>query len=244
MATTRIDLLAKPKKNFQENLPRASVYWLDEPPQQPDSNGCYVLSPRLARLSHSRELNRSFKSDRPSPIWVVSESALKAVASNRVIQLAEAKPPSREWLPDRSVYSEVSEQAKHSVPSARVRQLAQPKMRKDTEQQSTQTDGSSFISEATLKAVASPRVEVLANPKEEHHSFHHDRHVIWKVPEASQCLAVTEHTLKLATPKVRRALFEGYDPYHVSEAAKQATASARVTELSTPLPRKTRPKKV
>lgn len=45
---------------------------------------------------------------RPSPIWKVSEGALKAVASSRVCSLAVPRAPAAGWQPDRPLLMPVS----------------------------------------------------------------------------------------------------------------------------------------
>ena len=49
---------------------------------------------------------------------------------------------------------------------------------------------------------------------------------------------------QLARPKPRVALDQDYDPYKVSNGARNAVASPRVSELAVPIPRKVRSKKL
>lgn len=78
----------------------------------------------------------------------------------------------------------------------------------------------------------------LSAPKQVHAQHSLARPVSWPVPDHVLKAVANERLQKLARPKTRQALFEGYDPYRVSPAARAATASPRLLELSLPLPRK------
>ncbi len=78
----------------------------------------------------------------------------------------------------------------------------------------------------------------LSAPKQVHAQHSLVRPVSWPVPDHVLKAVANERLQKLARPKTRQALFEGYDPYRVSPAARAATASPRLLELSLPLPHK------
>ncbi|XP_033903762.3 testicular haploid expressed gene protein-like [Acipenser ruthenus] len=244
---TRIDVLAKPKKNFLKFPDRHSVYWLDNMPSQRAATTS-VLTPRLSELSQFKALNTKYSEDRRSPIWTVSAAALKSTATKRLEELAQPKAVSQEWEPQRFVYSVVSEAVKSAVPSPRILQLARPKRRyppvaRDSLIWSPE-QGISIVTEAACSAVATPRLQDLATAKKVHPLFLPEKPTAWPVPESAMKVVASDRVHMLAKPKVRKGIFEGYDPYLVTETAKQAQASLRVLELSTPLPRKVRHKKI
>lgn len=78
----------------------------------------------------------------------------------------------------------------------------------------------------------------LVVPKQVHPQHGLDRPVSWPIPTHVLKTSASERVRLLARPKTRQALFEGFDPYSVSPAARAATASPRLLELSLPLPRK------
>lgn len=72
-------------------------------------------------------------------------------------------------------------------------------------------------------------------PKKEHPLYRPDRPLSSHVPVPALKAAASERLQVLARPKPRKPLFEGFDPYKVSSAARAATASPRTQELSLPL---------
>uniref|UniRef100_A0A3B4YM73 Sperm microtubule associated protein 2 n=1 Tax=Seriola lalandi dorsalis TaxID=1841481 RepID=A0A3B4YM73_SERLL len=145
-------------------------------------------------------------------------------------QLAQPKP-NRLRYPDRSVYwldelppektgsttKIVSEWALRAVPSKRLHSLAQPR----------------------VPAVGwQPDRQLLAPPKHDHPKFEGERSVCWPVSRAARSHVASHRLLELSTPKERKALFEGYNPYVVSRAARSASPSPRIQQLCVPLPRK------
>lgn len=75
-------------------------------------------------------------------------------------------------------------------------------------------------------------------PKSNHPKFVGERDVCWPVSTLAQKAVASPRVHELSTPKERKALYEGYNPYVISRAARSACASARVRQLSLPLLRK------
>lgn len=75
-------------------------------------------------------------------------------------------------------------------------------------------------------------------PKHDPPRFQGDRSACWPVPRAARNCVASQRLLELSVPKKRTALFEGYDPYIVSQAARSASPSPRIQQLCRPLPRK------
>ncbi|XP_075062441.1 sperm microtubule associated protein 2 [Mixophyes fleayi] len=233
----RLDLLAHHKLNLLKLRDRPSVYWQDKINIVPACS----LSTRQKELAQHKTISRMYKEDRPSPIWPIKSSALLAVPSPRLEKLAQAKSISQEWMEDRPVYSIVTEASKRSIASSRTVHLAKPKNRTVLSMPGTpnsqQEDGDRcFRSEKVV--ASSSRTEALSVPKMEHPQYQYDLPVLRHVPASALHIQASDRVFQLANPKTRKAIFEGYDPYRISPAARHANASARIVELCIPLARK------
>ncbi|XP_075707236.1 sperm microtubule associated protein 2 [Rhinoderma darwinii] len=201
------------------------------------------LTARQNELAQPKTLNKMHKEDRSSPIWPVKTSALHVVPSPRLEKLAQAKSYSQEWLEDRPVYSMVTEAAKRASASPRTVQLAKPK---DCAAHTLPSTPTNHKVEGNSEKVVAPtaRTEALAVPKMEHPQYQHDLTVQWHVPASALKTQASDKVCQLAKPKTRKAIFEGYDPYRISPAAKHADASPRIIELCAPPARRQRHKQV
>ncbi|XP_040177885.1 testicular haploid expressed gene protein [Rana temporaria] len=240
-----LDILARPKANFLKYQDKPSVYWQDKPKMSPTCG----LTARQEELAKHRTVSDIYIDDRPSPIWLVTPKALQAVPSPRVERLAEPKSVSQYWMEDRSVYSIVTEEAKRASASARIVQLAKPRNHtgngipsRPASNQDEEKDKESPRSNKTV--TASARTEELAVPKGEHSQYQHDLSVIRHVSASALQAQASDRVCQLSKPKTRKSLFEGYDPYRISPAAKHAEASSRIVELCTPPARRQRQKKI
>ncbi|KAK3513715.1 hypothetical protein QTP70_028762, partial [Hemibagrus guttatus] len=199
------------------------------------------LTSRCSQLSERKKISTRYEDNRESPEWKVSASALKAHPTERVCSLARPRQPADGWQPDRHLLPTFSMgvRAKAKV-SARICQLAHPK-------QTRMAPSSSLNSTNTYltfvpQAKPSSRIHLLALPKKEHPHYRPDRPVSSNVPKSVLKAVASERLQTLARPKPRKPLFEGFDPYKVSSAARAATASPRVQELSLPPARRCRTK--
>lgn len=77
-------------------------------------------------------------------------------------------------------------------------------------------------------------------PKKEHPHYRPNQPVSSHVPRSVLEAVASERLQVLAIPKPRNPLYEGFDPYKVSLAARVATASPRIQELSQPPARRCR----
>ncbi|XP_067470716.1 sperm microtubule associated protein 2 isoform X1 [Thunnus thynnus] len=176
-----------------------------------------------------------FHSCRLSPVWEVSEWALRAVPSERLCRLAQPRAPAVGWQSDRPLLFPLSRATQTAVATSRICQLAQPKRK--------QVLGSSGhkpkpVPMTHMACRASAHIELLATPKNDHPKFEGERSVCWPVSRASRNFIASQRLLELSGPKERKALFEGYDPYIISRAARSASPSPRIQQLCLPLPRK------
>ncbi|XP_039531503.1 theg spermatid protein isoform X2 [Pimephales promelas] len=234
---TRTDRLALPKANLLRFPDRRSVYWLDELPTRSKnvSTTVFELTPRLEQLAQSKQSSRLFKESR-SPEWTVSAAALKACPSQRVCSLASPRVPVDGWQLDRPLLAPLRYAVKTVKPSPRICHLAQPKRARMVLIEAPSVDSSTHA--PGVPTPPSSRILQLASPKQVHAEHAFARPVSGPVPDRVLKAVASESLQTLARPKTRQALFEGYDPYRVSPAARAATASPRLMELSLPLPRK------
>ncbi|KAM6968608.1 sperm microtubule associated protein 2 [Tautogolabrus adspersus] len=230
---TRMKKLAQPKPSQLRYPDRRSVYWLDHLP--PDKTGTITkteLTPRWSDLCRSKALHTPVIL---SPTWEVSEWALQAVASDRLCSLAQPRAPAAGWQLDRPLLAPLNRTTQTAVATSRICQLAQPRRRLALEGSGHKSKPEP-ISHVPYRASA--HIELLATPKHDHPKFRGERSVCWLVSRAARSHVVSQRLLELSSPKERKALFEGYDPYRVSRAASSASPSPRIQQLSLPLPRK------
>ncbi|KAI4880626.1 hypothetical protein NFI96_021167 [Prochilodus magdalenae] len=87
---------------------------------------------------------------------------------------------------------------------------------------------------------AAARVLYVKAPKQDHPQYCPDRPISWPVPKSVLEAVASERLQVLATPRLRKPLADGFDPYKVSPAARAATASPRLQELALPPARRCR----
>ncbi|XP_075120360.1 sperm microtubule associated protein 2 [Leptodactylus fuscus] len=240
---SRLDVLARPKMNLLKHQDRPSVYWQEKI----DIASTCNMTARQNELAQPKTVNKMYKEDRPSPIWPVKPSALQTVPSPRLEKLAKAKSISQEWMEDQLAYTVVTEAAKKASASPRTIQLAKPKdhaaISMSSPPKSQPEEGKGFFhSEKGVSPTA--RTQALAVPKTEHSQYQPDLTVLRHVPASALNAQASDRICQLARPKTRKAIFDGYDPYQISPAAKHADASPRVIELCIPPARRQRHKKV
>ncbi|XP_059203365.1 sperm microtubule associated protein 2 [Centropristis striata] len=218
---TRTQRLAQPKPDRLRYPDRRSVYWLDDLPVEKSGS-----TSRPARLP----------SGSPSPLWAVSVWALGAVPSDRLCLLARPRAPAAGWQPDRPVLGPLNRTTQTAVASSRICQLAQPRRRLQVlEAPGPRTRPGP---PTHIPCRASAHIELLATPKPDPPGFKGERSVFWPVSRAARTSVASQRLVELSGPRERRGLFEGFDPYLVSRAARSASPSPRIQQLCLPLPRK------
>ncbi|XP_028421176.1 sperm microtubule associated protein 2 [Perca flavescens] len=230
---TLTQMLAQPKPNRLRYPDRRSVYWLDQlPPEKTGSTTKTELTPRWSELCRSKKF---YAQVTISPVWEVSEWALKAVPSNRLCSLAQPRAPAVGWQPGRLLLSPLNRVTQTAVATSRICQLAQPKRRLVLEGSGPK---SKPVPMTHIPCKASAHIELLATPKFDHPKFEGERSVCRPISRAARNYVASPRLHELSSPKERKALFEGYDPYIVSRAARSASPSPRIQQLCLPLPRK------
>jgi len=204
------------------------------------------MSARQVELSESKNVSKQYIGDRPTPIWPVSKSAQRGSASDRVEALSAHKNVHPHFQPERQIQTYVTPGAKSASASAREH-LALPKVyRQLLIRPSREWDVDEWeqeITEAAKQARASARLEALAEPKNNHPLFQPEKTIQWPVSDPAKKALATIRLQQLARPK-SRGKYDNYDPYKVTPAARNARPTPRIGELSMPIPRKVRTKKV
>ncbi|XP_018519040.1 theg spermatid protein isoform X1 [Lates calcarifer] len=186
---TRTHTLAQPKPNRLRHPDRRSVYWLDElPTEKTGSTTKIELTPRWSELCRSKKL---YTQVILSPIWEVSEWALRAVPSERLCSLARPRFPAAGWQPDRPLVAPLSRATQTAVASSRICQLAQPKRRQVLEGSGHKLKSAPVTH---LPCKASAHIELLSTPKHDHPKFEGARSVCWPVSRAARSYVASPET--------------------------------------------------
>ncbi|KAG9328404.1 hypothetical protein JZ751_014049, partial [Albula glossodonta] len=162
-------------------------------------------------------------------------AALRASATERVCALAKHRQPKPGWQPDRPLLSKPKAAVGTVVLSSRIGQLACPK--KVVTPLRLQIETRPTLASLQPRTLSS-RLRLLSTPKPSHPQYQLDRPVSWPVPVPAREAVASNRVQVLAQPKPRKGLFEGYNPFSVSPAARNAYVTPRILELSKPIPRK------
>ncbi|XP_071804057.1 uncharacterized protein [Asterias amurensis] len=246
----RLDILSRPKQlppGFRED--RRSVYWIDKLPPLSGSEGttAFALNNWQEGLCRAKPVNSAWRGEKPGPIWPVSKAAQNATASGRIEALSVAKSTVPGFTPERPIMTRVSDGAKKATASDRIEHLAKEKTYAPLKiRESFEFDcfiWDQEISRAARNARCSDRLEVLAESKRHHPNFQNARGIQWDVTDSAIKAIATLRLQQLARPK-SRGKNDNYDPYRVTGASLHARATPRIEELSMPIPRKIRQKRV
>ena len=180
----------------------------------------------------------------------MTDSAKNAEASERLANLAEFKPVHRDYVYERSAFTRVSSAAKNADGSERLTQLSHPKPHKiwaNSEDTIVEGEFSEPITQVPLSArnhVCTDRLSSLSQAKQDHQNYLGERSVMWPVSASAMNASATLRLQQLARPKSRDNINDDYNFYKVSLGARMARPSPRTCELSLPIPRKIRQKKM
>ncbi|XP_035529566.1 theg spermatid protein [Morone saxatilis] len=227
---TRTERLAQPKPNRLRYPDRRSVYWLDDLPLEKTGSTTKTDLPPYGSV-----VNVLLGQLRPIGCAVLLNLAPCSSAGSR--------PPTigglmitRTLFPVGTVCECLLNRATQTaVATSRICQLAQPKRKQVLEGSGNR---SKPVPLTHMPCKASAHIELLATPKQDHPKFEGERSVCWLVSRSARNYVANQRLLELSSPKERKALFEGYDPYIVSRAARSASPSPRIQQLCLPLPRK------
>ncbi|XP_026887271.2 testicular haploid expressed gene protein-like isoform X2 [Electrophorus electricus] len=142
--TPRLQALAQHKKDFfafhQEQLCREEEE--DRRVRKSHPLSCVAQYEHVVRLATPRSRSRSFQEVSPPhsewceyscPVWHISFSALNAVISPRLLQLAQPKSTHPNFRSNRqTIETNVTYAAKKAQPSPRLEQLCLPKLRESS----------------------------------------------------------------------------------------------------------------
>ena len=145
---------------------------------------------------------------------------------------------------DRPAYMMVSRGSQNASASDRLGLLSRPKDRGNNEYREI-TWGQPFpVSPGAKKAVASERLDALAESKRTHTQFRDERPVQWNVDDGALKAIATVRLQQLSRPRSRTMINDDFDPYKIAPGAKKAKVTPRIEELAVPIQRKVRTKKV
>ena len=243
--TSRTFELAKPKPipaGFHED--RRSVY------SESRTNKAilydYQTTVRLQELSQPKKHHPGYIYDKDSPISEVSHAAKNAVASPRVEVLSAPKGFHNDYESSRAVETTITPPALAGNASNRVLQLSEPKPTHATYVEDTTSwdfsEWPSGVSNAAKTAVASARVEQLAQEKRAHQNYLGPRPATTAINAHVLSTNATKRVQELALPKERKELPSNEHFDKVSSGAKNAQATDRLSDLAQPIPRKVRAK--
>uniref|UniRef100_UPI00398F6456 sperm microtubule associated protein 2-like n=1 Tax=Pristiophorus japonicus TaxID=55135 RepID=UPI00398F6456 len=255
--SARIYELVQPKSIHKDSTSKRSIYGEDKLKAGDGQKGktsrsnkghhIYADVPRFIYLSEPKKLAEGYKSNRSTPIWPVRRKTMRALPSSRIYELAKPKQVHKDWLPDRSVYTTISENVLYGTTSSRTDMLAKhkthipPPARKSYLWDYPYWDHE--ISETAKTVKPTNRIVKLATPKGDYAGFVHNRPLDQLLSEIALNYTATERIQELAKPKIRIAPIKAEDPFEISEAAKNAVASARLQQLALPYPRNVTRKK-
>ncbi|XP_043999008.1 theg spermatid protein isoform X2 [Gambusia affinis] len=214
-------------------LDRQTVQWLEKKPSKTDAVKRPELAPTWADLTRTRTF---YSHIRLSPKSKISKWALHAFPSERVCQLAQPRPYATGWQPELPLPTPVSRASLSAVASPRTCKLAQPKKRHPD------PDPGYLVGSRPMTHLTSSRISMLAIPRAEHPKYERPRSACWPVSVSARNYVPSQRLLELACPRIRKDVYDGYDPFVVSHAALCTNPSPRTLQLSVPLPRKCTPK--
>ena len=174
---------------------------------------------------------RDYTIGRSSPVWDVSNAAMKVAPNERLIQLAQPKKFHTEYEPCRPVQTTVSLPAQKAVASERTENLSMPKKRP------TIVEREWTIKKGALSSRASQRVQKLASAKGVPLGYTPDKVKVWEVSKAALKAKPSKRIDDLALPTKREVAtnLPNPDAFEVKKAAQRARCSDRVAELAQPI---------
>ncbi|XP_025756635.1 sperm microtubule associated protein 2 isoform X2 [Oreochromis niloticus] len=188
------------------------------------------MATRMQQLAQPKP-NRLRYPDRRSVYWLDKLPPERSRLTTKI----ELTPRWSDLCISKKFYNQVSRGIQTAVATSRICQLAQPKRRQVLEKSRHKSKYAQVIH---LPSKASAHIELLATPKNDHPEFKGDRPMCWPVSKAAKSSITSQRLLDLSSPKERKALYEGYDPYMISRAARSASPSPRIQQLCLPLSRK------
>ena len=176
---------------------------------------------------------RDFTIGRSSPVWRVSNAAMKASPNERLTRLSQPKGFHVEYEPCRPVQTTVSIAAQKASASGRTETLSLPKQRPNIVEREW------IIKKGALSSRASERLQELAHAKGVPLGYTPDKTRVWEVSKAALKAKASKRIDDLALP-IKREIATNLpnpDAFEVKKAAQRARCSERVAELAQPIVR-------
>ncbi|XP_071947973.1 sperm microtubule associated protein 2-like [Antedon mediterranea] len=235
------------------------LVWGNQEMMWPLSNGALNAEPtvRLSQLSTPKKDFRNpgdgkkhihvYSCGRNSVILEVSPLAMRSNGSKRLTNLSQFKKLPVAYREDRAKHAfscgrespiwSVSNAARQAAEKEHLEMLARSKTPHRDYLPAREIE--TTVGAAAKRAVASARLETLANPKARSQGPFRDS--IWPVSSSVMKASISPRQLELSKPK---SLVDGYLParsiaWEVKRSAKRAIATSRTTELARPIMRDT-----
>ena len=183
--------------------------------------------------NHRKQHNvfRDFTIGRSSPVWNVSNAAMKASPKERLVRLSQPKQFHADYEPCRPVQTTVSLAAQKASASERTENLSIPKKRPViVEREWT-------INKGALSSRTTERVHELAHAKGVPLGYMPDKTKVWEVSKGALKAKPSKRIDDLALP-IKREIATNLpnpDAFEVKKAAQRAKCSERVAELAQPI---------
>nr|XP_019595649.1 PREDICTED: testicular haploid expressed gene protein-like [Rhinolophus sinicus] len=239
----RLENLAKPKEVYQHvpnraqyyySYGRASVIWEIPSPvllRKPSQRMQKLAQPNRFKKEHL--INRSFSDHLKDALQI-------SAPSPRILQLSKAKGTNPNYVPPKSVETNIPISVLTAVTTPRIIDLAPPRIKIEGLCYPTEISEKPIrpVSQAALLAKPSPRIIALAKAKPLHQDYLPAREPYWRVSYAAIHYKVSPRIQELANPNTRTPVhILYYDPevFHVKPAALKAQCSQRIQKLAEPI---------
>ncbi|XP_044537660.1 testicular haploid expressed gene protein-like [Gracilinanus agilis] len=227
------------RPEYHNSWGRGSIIW-----KLPSKAFFSYPSPRIEKLSEPKRYKEEYLQKRPysSPTWHVKDASHIPEASNRVVQLAVAKPTHPEYEGPKQVETKIPATALNTHPSTRVISLSEPKIKIETLYFERRTNDLPIrpVSDAAMAAQPSSRTQLLARAKTVNEQYLPVRPVQQPIRRSALKYVPSPRIEELSVPSARTPLTTNginLDAFKVKEAAKVAICSPRIVKLAEPVKR-------
>ncbi|XP_032962240.1 testicular haploid expressed gene protein-like isoform X2 [Rhinolophus ferrumequinum] len=239
----RLENLAKPKEVYQYvpnraqyyySCGRESVIWEIPSPvllRKPSQRMQKLAQPNRFKKEHL--IDRSFSDHLKDSLQIFAPSP-------RILQLAKAKGTNPNYVPPKSVETNIPISVLSAVATPRIIDLAPPRIKIEGLCYPTEISEKPIrpVSQAALLAKPSPRIIALAKAKSLHQDYLPACEPYWRVSSAAIHYKTSPRIQELANPNTRTPVhILYYDPevFNVKPAALKSQCSQRIQELAEPI---------
>ncbi|XP_032962241.1 testicular haploid expressed gene protein-like isoform X3 [Rhinolophus ferrumequinum] len=238
----RLQDLSRPKKQwgnpdraqYYYSCGRESVIWEIPSPvllRKPSQRMQKLAQPNRFKKEHL--IDRSFSDHLKDSLQIFAPSP-------RILQLAKAKGTNPNYVPPKSVETNIPISVLSAVATPRIIDLAPPRIKIEGLCYPTEISEKPIrpVSQAALLAKPSPRIIALAKAKSLHQDYLPACEPYWRVSSAAIHYKTSPRIQELANPNTRTPVhILYYDPevFNVKPAALKSQCSQRIQELAEPI---------